>query len=60
MSWWGALTGLCWAGLVQIAALQHLTWSINSPRHMFGGRPFTARDKATNFWPLAILCLGES
>jgi stearoyl-CoA desaturase (Delta-9 desaturase) len=25
-----------------------------------GKRPFSCRDRATNFWPLAILSLGES
>jgi stearoyl-CoA desaturase (delta-9 desaturase) len=59
-SWWGALTGFFWAGLVRVSFLHHVTWSVNSICHMIGSRPFTSRDKAANFWPLAILSMGES
>jgi stearoyl-CoA desaturase (delta-9 desaturase) len=59
-SWWGAVTALFWAGLVRIAVLHHVTFSINSICHMIGARPFTTRDRSTNFWPLAILSFGES
>ncbi|WP_374202826.1 acyl-CoA desaturase [Saccharothrix sp. S26] len=59
-SWWGALTGFFWAGLVRVAVLHHVTWSVNSICHMIGDRPFTSRDKSANFWPLAILSMGES
>jgi stearoyl-CoA desaturase (delta-9 desaturase) len=59
-SWWGALTAFFWAGLVRIALLHHVTWSVNSICHMVGDRPFTTRDKSANFWPLAILSMGES
>jgi stearoyl-CoA desaturase (delta-9 desaturase) len=37
-----------------------VTWSINSICHMIGSRPFAARDRSANFWPLAILSFGES
>ena len=60
MSWWGALTGFFWAGLVRIAMLHHVTWSINSICHMVGSRPFTRRDRSTNVWVLAIASMGES
>jgi stearoyl-CoA desaturase (delta-9 desaturase) len=59
-SWWGALTGFFWAGLVRVGVLLHVTWSVNSICHMIGNRPFTARDRSTNFWPLAIASMGES
>ena len=61
-SWQGALTAFFWGGLVRIALLHHVTWSINSVCHVVGERPFEVRegDKATNFWPLAILSMGES
>ena len=59
-SWWGVLTGFFWASLVRVAVLHQVTWSVNSICHMIGNRPFTARDKSTNFWPLAILSFGES
>jgi stearoyl-CoA desaturase (delta-9 desaturase) len=60
MSWWGALTAFFWAGLVRVAVLHHVTWSVNSICHMVGDRPFTARDRSANFWPLAIASMGES
>jgi len=61
-SWAGALSAFFWAGLVRIAVLHHVTWSINSICHVYGERPFETRDgdKASNFWPLAILSFGES
>ena len=59
-TWWGALTAFFWAGLVRVAFLHHVTWSVNSICHMIGDRPFRSRDKAANFWPLAILSMGES
>ncbi len=59
-SWWGAATAFFWASLVRVSFLHHVTWSINSICHLIGSRPFTSRDKAANFWPLAILSMGES
>jgi stearoyl-CoA desaturase (delta-9 desaturase) len=59
-SWWGALTAFFWASLVRVTLLHHVTWSVNSICHMLGDRPFVARDKSANFWPLAILSMGES
>jgi stearoyl-CoA desaturase (Delta-9 desaturase) len=59
-SWSGAITALFWAGLVRIAVLHHVTFSINSICHMIGARPFTTRDRSANFWPLALVSFGES
>ncbi|WP_374213084.1 acyl-CoA desaturase [Crossiella sp. SN42] len=59
-SWQGVLTAFFWAGLVRVSFLHHVTWSVNSICHLIGDRPFRSRDKAANFWPLAILSLGES
>jgi stearoyl-CoA desaturase (Delta-9 desaturase) len=61
-TWQAAVAALVWAGLVRIAVLQHVTWSVNSLCHMFGSRPFVTRkhDRATNLWPLALLSFGES
>jgi stearoyl-CoA desaturase (delta-9 desaturase) len=59
-SWQGALTALFWAGLVRIALVHHVTWSINSICHVFGQRPFRTRDLATNNRWLALPSLGES
>ena len=59
-SWTGALSAFFWASLVRVFLLHHVTWSINSVCHLIGERPFAARDKSANFWPLAILSFGES
>jgi len=59
-SWWGAATGFFWGGIVRMGVLHHITWSINSICHMIGRRPFASRDRSRNFWPLAILSMGES
>ncbi|GAA4695240.1 acyl-CoA desaturase [Pseudonocardia yuanmonensis] len=56
----GALTALFWAGLVRVALLHHVTWSINSVCHIWGDRPFAARDRSANVWWLALLSFGES
>ena len=59
-SWMGALTALFWAGLVRIALLHHVTWSINSICHVWGKRPFVTRDRSGNVAWLALLSFGES
>jgi stearoyl-CoA desaturase (Delta-9 desaturase) len=59
-SWWGAVTGFFWAGLVRVGVLHHVTWAVNSICHMIGERPYASRDRAANFWPLAIASFGES
>src|SRR3954454_2014397 len=42
-SWHAAAQAFFWAGLVRIATLHHVTWSINSICHTFGKRPFKTR-----------------
>jgi stearoyl-CoA desaturase (delta-9 desaturase) len=59
-SWAGAWSAFFWAGLVRVALSHHVTWSINSLCHTIGSRPFAARDRSTNLWPLALLSMGES
>ncbi|MEU8247831.1 fatty acid desaturase [Nonomuraea sp. NPDC048916] len=61
-SLYGGLTAFLWAGLVRVALLQHVTWSVNSLCHIMGNRPFTTRehDRSTNLWALALLSFGES
>jgi stearoyl-CoA desaturase (Delta-9 desaturase) len=56
----GGVTTLVWAGLVRMAVLHHVTWSVNSICHMFGRKPFAAKDQSRNFAPLAVLSMGES
>jgi stearoyl-CoA desaturase (delta-9 desaturase) len=59
-SWQGAVTAFVWAGLIRVFVLHHVTWSINSVCHIWGKKPFAARDKSTNVWWLAIPSFGES
>ena len=56
----GALTALLWAGLVRMALLHHMTWSVNSLCHTFGRRPAGTTDRSTNLWPLAVISLGDN
>jgi stearoyl-CoA desaturase (delta-9 desaturase) len=60
LSWAGALSAFFWGGLVRVALLHHVTWSINSICHMIGEQPFASRDRSRNVWPLAVLSFGES
>lgn len=59
-TWTGAFTGLVWGGLVRLFFNHHVTWSVNSICHVFGRRPFTANDRSTNNWLLALPSLGEA
>lgn len=56
----GAIRGLIWGGLVRIFFVHHITWSVNSICHFFGGRRFDVDDQSTNVGWLAVLSLGES
>lgn len=58
--WWGALRAFFWAGLVRVALVHHITWSINSITHLVGKRPFRSRDKSGNIGWAAILGCGEN
>lgn len=59
-SWQGALSAFFWAGLVRIALVHQVTWSINSICHVWGKRPFRTRDNSGNVAWLAVPALGES
>lgn len=59
-SLFGGLSALLWAGLVRMAILHHVTWSINSVCHLWGKRPFANHDLSTNVGALSILSFGES
>jgi stearoyl-CoA desaturase (delta-9 desaturase) len=59
-SWQGALSAFFWAGLVRIALVHQVTWSINSVCHVWGRRPFRTRDYSGNVAWLAVPSLGES
>jgi len=58
-SWFGALTGLIWGGLVRIFLVHHVTWSINSACHLWGRRPFQSGDESRNNALFGYLALGE-
>ncbi|MBL8926531.1 MAG: hypothetical protein JNM77_09840 [Pseudonocardia sp.] len=45
--------GLLLAGSVRLVVLNHVTRSINSICDVIGPRPFTARERSTDLWPLA-------
>jgi stearoyl-CoA desaturase (delta-9 desaturase) len=56
----GGWTGLLWGGLVRIALLHHITWSINSICHFMGRRRFAVDDESRNVAWLALPSLGEA
>jgi stearoyl-CoA desaturase (delta-9 desaturase) len=55
-----ALTGLLWGGFVRMFLLHHVTYSINSLCHFFGGRRFRTPDESRNLAWLAPLSFGEA
>ncbi len=56
----GAALALVWAGLVRIALLHHVTWSVNSFGHMFGKRPYQSGDQSGNIAWLSVVSFGDS
>jgi stearoyl-CoA desaturase (delta-9 desaturase) len=56
----GGLTGLLWGGAVRIFVLHHITFSINSLCHFFGGRDYETRDESRNLAWLAPFSFGEA
>lgn len=59
-SWYGALEGFLWGGLIRMFALHNMIWWITSFAHVIGTRNYVARDLSTNNVWLAIPTLGES
>lgn len=57
--WMGALTGLLWGGLVRMFLGHHVTWSVNSVCHLWGGRPYSSDDESRNNPVFGVLALGE-
>ena len=55
----GALLGFIWGGLVRMFLVHHVTWSINSVCHLWGTRPYPARDQSRNNFIFGVLALGE-
>jgi stearoyl-CoA desaturase (delta-9 desaturase) len=56
----GGVTALLWAGLVRMALLHHVTWSVNSLCHTFGRRSEETGDRSRNLAILAVVSLGDS
>jgi stearoyl-CoA desaturase (delta-9 desaturase) len=57
-TWYGALEGLLWGGLVRVFAVHHATWSVNSLCHLVGAQPWQSRDGSRNVAWLALPTLG--
>ena len=58
-SWFGALLGFLWGGLVRIFMVHHITWSINSVCHVFGSQTYRSEDQSRNNLICGILGHGE-
>jgi stearoyl-CoA desaturase (delta-9 desaturase) len=54
------LEGMLWGGAVRILVLHHVTYSINSLCHFFGGRRFDTDDHSRNLRWLTPFSLGEA
>lgn len=59
MSWTGALLGFIWGGLVRMFMVHHVTWSINSVCHIWGGRTYESHDESRNNLIFGVLAFGE-
>jgi stearoyl-CoA desaturase (delta-9 desaturase) len=57
--WFGAITGFVWGGLVRVCLAHHVTWSVNSLCHLWGGRPYECGDMSRNNAVVGVLALGE-
>lgn len=55
----GGWTGVLWGGLVRMFLTHHVTWSVNSVCHTFGGRMFDTNDQSRNHWLVGLLAFGE-
>src|SRR5262249_55846258 len=58
-TWAGALFGLVWGGLARVFLVHHVTWSVNSVCHLWGGRPYPGHDHSRNNFLVGVLALGE-
>ena len=58
-SWPGVVLGLIWGGLVRVLLVHHITWSINSVCHLWGGKPYDSGDESRNNLVFGVLALGE-
>ena len=45
--------------LLQIVAIFHITFTVNSGSHVWGNQPYNTGDLSKNSWWIAILSMGE-
>ncbi len=57
--WYGAWLGFLWGGLVRVFFVHHVTYSVNSICHLWGGRSFRSRDESRNNPICGVLAFGE-
>ena len=59
-SWWGAIGGFLWGGVVRMFVVEQSMSAINSLMHSFGTRRFVTRDdNSRNLGLMALLAWGE-
>jgi stearoyl-CoA desaturase (delta-9 desaturase) len=58
-SWTGAVLGLVWGGLARVFLVHHVTWSVNSVCHLWGGRPYHTGDESRNNFVFGVLAMAE-
>ena len=59
-TWFGALRGLLWGGLVRIFVVHHIYFANGSFSHMYGGRPFATGDESTNNYVFGVPTFGSA
>jgi len=58
-TFYGAMLGFLWGGLVRICLVNQASWCVGSVCHMFGTRPFATDDHSANNHLVAVLAFGE-
>jgi len=55
----GGLPALVWGGCVRTVIVWHITWSVNSFCHIYGGQDYNTKDLSKNNWLFGLLAWGE-
>lgn len=58
--WIGLVTCVLWAGVIRVGLAHHFAWLTNSAGHLWGSRPFKARDESRNIPVLTFTAFGEN
>lgn len=53
------LSLLVWGVIARTVLVWHITWSVNSVTHLWGGRRYDTKDQSRNNWLIGILAMGE-